>query len=129
MGMFTIPVIIMAIAVMISLVFSKDARASKIFALAIIAAFAVVVATGDSWKISAVAMVIFFLIARCSDEDNKPFQKRGELLPHCYISLLAMIGMALNIVVNHVFGAEWPVILTVLTVPMALYYLSDNLGK
>ncbi|MBE6454171.1 MAG: hypothetical protein E7017_04725 [Alphaproteobacteria bacterium] len=114
---------------MISLVFSKDARASKVFALAIIAAFAVVVAVSDSWKFSAVAMLVFFLIAKCSDEDNKPFQKRGELAPHCYISLLAMIGMALNIVVNHVFGAEWPVILTVLTVPMALYYLSDNLGK
>lgn len=129
MGMFTIPVIIMAIAVMISLVFSKDARASKFFALAIIAAFAVVVTTSDSWKVSAIAMVIFFLIARCSDEDNKSFQKRSELLPHCYISLVAMIGMALNIVINHVFGAEWPVIMTILTVPMALVYLGNSLGK
>ena len=128
MGMFTLPVIIMAIAVMISLV-SKDARASKVFALAIIAAFAVVVAVSDSWKVSAIAMVIFFLIARCSDEDNKPFQKRSELLPHCYISLVAMIGMALNIVVNHVFNAEWPIIMTILTVPMALVYLGDSLGK
>lgn len=128
MGMFTIPVIIMAIAVMISLV-SKDARASKVFALVIIAAFAVVVTTSDSWKVSAIAMVIFFLIARCSDEDNKPFQKRSELLPHCYISLVAMIGMALNIVINHVFGAEWPVIMTILTVPMALGYLGNSLGK
>lgn len=126
MGMFTLPVIVMAIAVMISLVFSKDARASKVFALVIIAAFAVVVAVSDSWKVSAVAMLVFFLIAKCSDEDNKPFQKRGELLPHCYISLVAMIGMALNIVINHAFGAEWPVILTILTVPMALYYLYDN---
>ena len=127
--MFTIPVIIMAIAVMITLVFSKDARLSKFFALAIIAAFAVVVATSDSWKVSAVAMVIFFIIARCSDEDNKPFQKRGELLPHCYISLLAMIGMSLNIVVSHVFNSEWPVIMTILTVPMALVYLGNSLGK
>ncbi len=129
MGMFTIPVIIMAIAVMITLVFSKDARLSKFFALAIIAAFAVVVATSDSWKVSAVAMVIFFLIARCSDEDNKPFQKRGELAPHCYISLLAMIGMLLDIVVCHAFNAECPIIITVITVPMALYYLDDNLSK
>ena len=128
MGMFTIPVIIMAIAVMISLV-SKDARASKFFALAIIAAFAVVVAVSDSWKVSAIAMVIFFLVARCSDEDNKPFQKRSELLPHCYISLVAMIGIALNIVINHVFGAEWPIIMTILTVPMALVYLGNSLGK
>ena len=129
MGMFTLPVIIMAIAVMISLVFSKDARSSKIFALAIIAAFAVVVAVSDSWKFSAVAMFIFFLIARCSDEDNKPFQKRSELLPHCYISLLAMIGMAMNIVINHVFGSEWPIVMVILTVPMALVYLGDSLGK